>query len=103
MIYATIIESGEEYASSFETWDQLHAATFSPENEYPITIETPARISGKTYRERKANAEQILVDMQYILMTPGLFWSEYDDITSDAERIARRHGLLTEARENGVC
>lgn len=56
MIYA-VIERGPDAgtASSFETWDAYHAATFLAE------------------------------------------------IKAECERIARRAGLLREARENGIC
>ena len=36
-------------------------------------------------------------------MKTGLYMSEYAEIGADAERIARKYGLLQEARENGIC
>lgn len=34
---------------------------------------------------------------------PGLSWYEYHLIIAHAENVARRAGLLREARENGIC
>ena len=104
MIYAVIEKDRQEKLFRFDSWDELHRETFSPDSWDAYTAqEIPARISGRSYQERKENAYYTLVNMQMILGTPGLYMSEYADITEDAERIARRYGLLAEARENGVC
>ena len=103
MIYA-VIERGPDAgtASSFDTWDQYHAATFSPYTNNAV-FSIPAFIPGKTYQERKHAAENALHRASEILQTPGLSWGDVNEIQAEAERIARRYGLLTEARENGIC
>ena len=104
MIYAVITKDGDETVQRFDTWDEYHAATFSPEIESYISIEVPARIRGTAgYKARKIIVSEYLKDVQYILSTPGLSMHDYSSITRDAERIARRYGLFREARENGVC
>ena len=104
MIYAIIEKDRQETLFRFDTWDELHRETFNPDSWDAYTAqEIPAKISGRSYQERKANAYDTLVNMQYILGAPGLYMSEYADIGADAERIARRYGLLAEARENGIC
>lgn len=103
MIYA-IIERGPDAgtASSFETWDAYHAATFSPCTNNAV-FSIPAFIPGKTYAERKNAAENALHRASEILQAPGLSWGDVIEIQEEAERIARRYGLLREARENAVC
>ena len=104
MIYAVIEKDRQETLFRFDSWDELHRETFNPDSWDAYTAqEIPARISGKSYKERKEDAYYTLVNMQYILGTPGLYMSEYADIGADAERIARRYGLLREARENAIC
>ena len=103
MIYA-IIQRGRDAgtASSFETWDAYHASTFSPYTNSTV-FSIPAFIPGKTYAERKHAAENALHRASEIMQAPGLSWSELAEIQTEAERIARRYGLLREARENGIC
>lgn len=103
MIYA-IIQRGREAgtASSFETWDAYHAATFSPYGNYTV-FSIPAFIPGKTYAERKHAAENALHRASEIMQAPGLSWGDVAEIQTEAERIARHYGLLREARENGIC
>lgn len=103
MIYA-VKERGPEAgtASSFETWGAYHAATFSPCTNSTI-FSIPAFIPGKTYQERKHAAENALHRASEILQAPGLSWGDVAEIQGEVERIARRYGLLTEARENGIC
>ena len=103
MIYA-VIERGPEAgtAASFQTWDAYHAATFSPHTNSAV-FPIPVFIPGRTYAERKHAAENALHRASEILQTPGLTMGEMCEIQTEAERIARRYGLLREARENAVC
>lgn len=103
MIYA-VTERGPESGkfTSFETWDAYHAATFSPyKNDKVFSI--PAFIPGRTYAERKHAAENALHRAAEIMSAPGITWAELAAIKAEAERIARRYGLLREARENAIC
>lgn len=106
MIYA-VIERGPDAgtASSFETWDAYHAATFRPysTSAAAAVFSVPAFIPGRNYRERKHSAENALHRAERIMETPGLSWGELAEIKAECERIARRAGLLREARENGIC
>ena len=106
MIYA-IIERGQDAgtAASFETWDQYHAATFRPysTNAAAAVFSIPAFIPGRNYRERKHAAENALHRASEILSAPGLSWADVAEIKAEAERIAKRYGLLREARENAIC
>lgn len=103
MIYA-VIERGPDAgtASSFESWDQYHAATFSPYHNTTV-FSVPAFIPGRNYRERKHSTENALHRAERIMEAPGLSWGELAEIKAECERIARRAGLLREARENGIC
>lgn len=60
-------------------------------------------IPGRNYRERKHSAENALHLASEILQAPGLSYGDVAEIQAEAERIARRYGLLREARENGIC
>ena len=103
MIYA-VIERGPDAgtAASFETWDAYHAAIFSPYTNSAV-FPVPAFIPGKSYAARKHAAENALHRASEILSAPGLSWGELAEIKAEAERIARRYGLLTEARANAIC
>ena len=103
MIYA-IIQRGPDAgtASGFETWDAYNAAIFSPYVTSAV-FPVPAFIPGRTYAERKYAAENALLRASEIMSAPGLSWGELAEIKAEAERIARRYGLLREARENAVC
>lgn len=106
MIYA-VIERGPDAgtAASFETWDQYHAATFRPysTSAAAAVFSVPAFIPGRNYREQKHSTENALHRASEILQTPGLTMGEMAEIQAECERIARRAGLLREARENGIC
>ena len=106
MIYA-VIERGTNAgsASSFESWDQYHAATFSPysTSAAAAVFSVPAFIPGRTYAERKHAARNALDRAAAVMSAPGLSWADLAEIKAEAERIAKRYGLLSEARENAVC
>lgn len=100
MIYA-VIERGPDAgtASSFETWDQYHAATFSPMSSAAAVFSIPAFIPGRNYRERKHAAQNSLDRLRRIMDALGLGWGDLAQLQAEAERVARRYGLLHEARE----
>lgn len=101
MIYAVIEKGGTATARSFETWDAYHAATFSPYTNSTV-FSIPAFIPGRNYRERQHTTRNALQRAGIILGTPGLSWADVAAITAEAERIAKRAGLVREARENGI-
>lgn len=98
MIYAVFEMPNEEESGlyQFETWDAYHAATFSPEI-MPVAVWTPGR-----YTRNKERARAELIALQDAQSAPGLSWYEIAEITARAENVARRAGLLREARENGI-
>lgn len=100
MIYA-VFEMPDETENGlyqFETWDQYHAATFRPEI-MPVAVWEP----GKGYTRDKGRAQMELINLQNAESVPGISWGESWEIQNRAENVARRAGLLTEARENGIC
>lgn len=92
-------ENGNERATTFDFWDQVHSFFFSPCLD-PVFV-TDFKVTGKTYAERKENARNIAIDVQ-AFSWPGLYWSECAEIYSELERVARNNGLLNEFREEGV-
>ena len=99
MIYA-VLEMENETESGlyqFETWDALHAATFSPDI-IPVAVWE----SGKGYTRDKKRARMELMNLQRAASIPGISWGELWEIQNRAENVARRAGLMTEARENGL-
>lgn len=101
MIYA-ITNKNPETVFRFETWDALHASTFSPYGNTTV-FSIPCFIPGRNYRERKHAAENALHRAAEIMSAPGLSWGELAEIGAECERIARRYGQLREARENALC
>ena len=92
--------SGREYCNLYDDNEIsiFHSKTFSPDIEYTIL---PLKISGKTYAERKDAARQLAIDYQYT-DCGGLSYGELSIISEYFENIARRYGLITEYRENGI-
>lgn len=84
----------------FDTWDELHTATFCPDCD--VEIITDFRLHGKTYAERKAEAHEIAVDFSYNFPV-GCYWSQVADLNEIFEKWGRRYGLLEEFRENAIC
>lgn len=108
MVLAIIKRPGEYFPELWtmgkrgtDSWDAFHAATFSPEAETLAAVST--EISGTDYQSRKQQASGILWDLQNAASVPGLSMGELATIREEAEKIARRAGLLREARENGIC
>ena len=92
-------ENGNERATTFDFWDQVHNFFFSPCLD-PVFV-TDFRVSGKTYQERKENARNIAMDVQ-AFSWPGLYWSEYAEIQNELHEIGKKYGLLNEFRRDGV-
>ena len=92
-------ENGNERATTFNFWDQVHSFFFSPCLD-PVFV-TDFRVHGKTYQERKENARNIAIDVQ-AFSWPGLYMSEYAEIQNELETMGKKYGLLNEFREEGV-
>lgn len=104
MIYAVIREKRPETEPDadaaifrYDTWEDLNRATFSPELE-TLAAWTPGKYCGRN----KDAARMELLNLSRAASAPGLSWYEYHLITARAENVARRAGLLREARENGI-
>lgn len=82
-------------------WSEYLAATFSPESVVYAVVNTALR--GRTYAQIKRDAEKKLRIISGMESRPGLSYSELFTLQRAAEKIARRAGLMTEARENGIC
>lgn len=81
-------------------WAEYLSATFSPESITYAVVNTA--LHGKTYSAIKRDAEKKLRIISGMQSRPGLSISEFFTLQRAAEKIARRAGLLTEARENGI-
>lgn len=81
----------------FETVDAYRAATWTP------STRTIAAWTAGRYTRKKDRARAELEALQRAQAAPGLSWYEIAEITARAENVARRAGLLREARENAVC
>ena len=102
MIYAALTIGNEPTTIyTFANWKEYRDYTFSPE----ITVEAAAstEITRKNYRSERLQAHGILGELQNVASVPGLSYHEISIVQWNADRIARRYGLLTEARENGLC
>lgn len=87
-------------AHLFYSFEEFHKATFSPLTEYEAIV---FEVRGKTYAERKANAQAIAVEFSNIAYCGGLSWSDICTLSDWFYTIGKRYGLLTEFRENGLC
>ena len=74
--------------------------TFSPNCEQLEIINF--QITGKTYKERKASAEQLAIDFSYA-DTSGMSYGELNEIAWFFEKVGKRYGLLKDFRENAIC
>lgn len=92
-------ENGNERATTFDFWDQVHSFFFFPCLD-PVFV-TDFKVSGKTYQERKENAKNIAMDVQNFFW-PGLCWSEYAEIGNELYEIGKKYGLLNEFRREGL-
>lgn len=101
MIYQITTRNGAETVRTFSTWGEYGAAQTSPRGSTTV-FSVPAFIPGRSYQERKHATRNALQRAEKILSTPGLAWADLAAIQAEAERIARRAGLINEARENGI-
>ena len=94
MIYGTI------KAKLFNSWDEYHAETFSPETK--VFSLFSLSVHGKTYAERKAWAEKLAIEFSYF-DCDGLSWYDLSMVSEFFEKIRKRYGLLSVFRENCIC
>lgn len=103
MIYA-ILDNDGLYSETFDTWDEYHSATFSPDI-YPMFVcdTESTHVRGKTRAEKKESARQMAIAWQYAI---GDFCPSYEDFAIAGDyftAVGRRYGLLREFRENAIC
>lgn len=75
--------------------------TWNPEDKARVIYTMGFKITGKTYQEKKAALEEIAKDFQ-MHDTGGLYYSDYMIIGDFFEKNARRYGLITDFKENGI-
>lgn len=83
-------------------WPGYLAATFSPDARRLAAVNTAL----SKHRDRDGlhwEAREKLNDLFDMACTPGISYGELATIQSAAEKIARRAGLLREARAVGIC
>lgn len=80
----------------FENVADFQRATWTPD-----TRTLAAWTAGK-YTRKKDLARAKLIALQEAQAAPGLSWYEIAEITARAENVARRAGLLREARANAI-
>lgn len=83
-------------------WPRYLNATFSPDALHLAAVNTA--LSAK-HRDRTGlhwEARAKLAELAEMQSIPGLSWGELATIQAAAEKLARRAGLLREARENGI-
>ena len=61
------------------------------------------KISGKTYQERKNNAEELAKDWQYNFASLDWSYGELCEINNYFYTIGKRYGLLRVFKENCIC
>ena len=86
--------------SGLNAWRNYHADTFSPlcEVEELLILE----IKGKTYKERKASAEDIAITYSN-MEKDGMSWGECAEVGAWFEKVGKRYGLMAEFKENCIC
>ena len=96
----TIIVLTEGGNTSTVSWDELHRATWNPDNECEYVI--LGKLTGETYEEKKNEVRAKAIEFQHI-DNGGLSFLEVCDICNYFETYGRRYGLLREFKENGIC
>ena len=103
MIYAVMRTEDEPRPTlyRFRDWEEYRRETWSPAR----TVEAVASTEiGKTgYTGSKWAARARLAEIQEVETVPGLSYGELATLQDVAERIARRYGLLREARAAAIC
>ena len=83
-------------------WPAYLAATFSPDARRLAAVNTSLSTKHRDRSGLHWEARAKLADLAEMQNTPGLSWGELATIQAAAEKLARRAGLLREARENGI-
>ena len=83
----------------YEVW---YKNTFSPNCEDIYLLDF--KVSGKNYKERQSNLEDLAKEWQNSGLS-SLDWSygELAIITKWFRKNAKRYGLISEFKENGIC
>lgn len=84
-------------------WPRYLNATFSPEARHLAAVNTALSSRHRDRDGLKWEARGKLYEIQDAAAIPGLSWGELAILQQAAEKIARRAGLLREARANGIC
>lgn len=103
MIYA-VMRTDEDPRPTlyrFRDWTEYRRETWSPARMVEAVASTEISRSGYTGSKWQARAR--LAEIQEVETVPGLSYGELAALQDVAERIARRYGLLREARENAIC
>ena len=95
MIFAVI----DDTSSIFTTWPEYHAATFSPDCTVAACI--PLQLHGSTYAARRDSRRNIAQDIQSA-DNGGMSYGEVATLANWMSANARRYGLVTEFRDNGI-
>lgn len=81
-------------------YEGFNRATFNPFLDYEYVV--LGKLTGRTYKERKAEVEQKAIDFQRI-DEGGLSYGELALIQSYFETYGKRYGLMREFKENCIC
>ena len=100
MIFAVYENGGEKVAAVYGSFEEYHRETFSPDCSQLFI--TDFVVHGRTYKEKKAAAVLLAIDLQNELSGVSVSWLELAMIGDNFKRIARRFGLVKEFRENGI-
>ena len=106
MIYAYIEAAPGNGLYTFKSWKAMADAIRQERNEgRPVTVEAAANtaITRTDYTGNKWQAREALIELQKVMFSGDLSYGELAELQEAAERIARRYGLLREARENAIC
>lgn len=89
------IETAKIYYNSRDWFND----SFSPDYDYNMIS---FKITGKTYAERKESARALAIDFQNLFSSMVLYWGDLATVGGYLERVAKRYGLITEFKENGI-
>lgn len=89
------------YCNDKYGWDQFHKDTFSPLTKNIKLL--LFKIKGKTYQEKKGNAEELAKDWQHNFSSLNWSYGELAEINNYFVRIGKRYGLLKIFKENCIC
>ena len=102
MILAAIKEPGAERADLYTLpgdWTEYLAATFNPDAQRISAANT--RLSGKDRTSWRWQAEAILHDLEDLAFCEQWSYSELATIQEAARNVAKRAGIIREARAAG--